>query len=232
MKLNGKIIAIEGTDGSGKQTQTRLLIERLKEENYEVYSTSFPNYSSDSSAPVRMYLNGEIGTSPNDVDAKAASILFATDRYITYKKEFEDLYKQKDKVFVFDRYTASNIIHQGSKLMTEADFNEDKLKEFVLWLDVLEHQDFRIPKADITIYLNVPLDYTKMLRENRVNKIDNSQKQDIHESDDEYLSSCVYTGLIAAKLLDWKIIECVQNGVMRDIDSIAEEVWQIILKNL
>lgn len=232
MNLKGKIIAIEGTDGSGKQTQTKKLIERLKKENYDVYSISFPNYSSESSAPVRMYLNGDMGNTPSDVSAKAASIFFAVDRYITYKKEFEQLYKQKNKVFVFDRYTASNIIHQGSKLMTEAKVDDIKLNEFVLWLSTLEHEDLKIPKADITIYLNVPLNYTKKLRENRSNKIDNGEKQDIHESNDDYLNTCAYTGLAAATLLNWQVIECVQNGIMRDADSIAEEIWQIIIKNI
>lgn len=232
MKLNGKVIAIEGTDGSGKQTQTKLLIERLRKEGYDVYSTSFPNYSSESSAPVRMYLNGEIGALPSDVDAKAASILFAIDRYVTYKKEFEEKYKQKNGVFVFDRYTASNIIHQGSKLMTETKVDEAKLKEFVLWLDELEHETLKIPKADITIYLNVPLDFTKKLRENRANKIDNGKKQDIHETNDSYLNICAFTGLTAAKLLDWKVVECVQDETMRDTGSISEEIWQIIQKDI
>lgn len=232
MRLNGKVIAIEGTDGSGKQTQSELLIERLKCEGYNVYSTSFPNYSSASSAPVKMYLNGEIGASPSDVDAKVASMFFAIDRYITYKKEFEKLYEQKENVFIFDRYTASNIIHQGSKLMTDDCADENKLREFVLWLNDLEHETLKIPKADITIYLNVPLDFTRKLRENRANKIDNGNKQDIHESNENYLNTCAFTGLTAAKLLGWKVVECVKDGAMRDKESIAEEVWKIILKNI
>lgn len=228
MKLNGKIIAIEGTDGSGKQTQTKLLIERLTQEGYSVYSKSFPNYTSDSSAPVRMYLNGELGNTPTAVDAKAASILFAVDRYITYKKEFEKLYKEKQNVFVFDRYTASNIIHQGSKLLKEEKVDTKKLADFVLWVNFLEHEELQIPPADITIYLNVPLEYTKALRENRANKIDNGTKQDIHESDDAYLSCCAVTGICAAKNLNWDIVECVKEGSMRSVEDISEEIWQII----
>ncbi len=228
MKLNGKIIAIEGTDGSGKQTQTKLLIERLVQEGYSVYSKSFPNYTSDSSAPVRMYLNGELGNTPNAVDAKAASILFAVDRYVTYKKEFEELYKDRQHVFVFDRYTASNIIHQGSKLIRENKVDKKELADFVLWVNFLEHEELQIPPADITIYLNVPLEYTKALRENRANKIDNSKKQDIHEADDAYLNSCALTGMCAAKHLNWDVVECVKNGSMRSIDDISEEIWNII----
>lgn len=229
MNLNGKIIAIEGTDGSGKQTQTKKIIERLENEGYNVYSISFPNYSSDSSAPVRMYLNGEIGNSPSDVSAKVASIFFAVDRYVTYKKEIEKLYNKQDTVFVFDRYTGSNIIHQGSKLMTELGVDHEKLEEFILWLNALEHEEFKIPRADITVYLNVPLDYTKALRKGRSNKIDNSAKQDIHESDESYLNNCAVTGLHAARLLNWKVIECVKNGSMRSVEEISEEIWNNIL---
>lgn len=228
MRLNGKIIAIEGTDGSGKQTQAKLLMQKLKEHEYDVYSTSFPNYSSDSSAAVKMYLSGQLGTLPNDVSAKAASIFFAVDRYITYKKEIEQLYKEKEKVFVFDRYTASNIIHQGAKLMTQSGVNYERLKRFIFWLNSLEHEDFQIPKADITIYLNVPFNSTKQLRKNRLNKIDNSCKQDIHESDDSYLENCEITGLSAAKLLGWDVVECIKDGIMRNADDISEEIWNII----
>lgn len=228
MKLHGKIIAIEGTDGSGKQTQTEKLIERLKSEGYNVYSISFPNYSSDSSAPVKMYLNGEMGKAPGDVSAKAASILFAVDRYVTYKKEFEKLYNEKEAVFVFDRYTASNIIHQGAKLMTEMGVDTEKLRKFILWVDSLEHEELQIPKADITIYLNVPLEYTKTLRKNRANKINSSEKQDIHESNDMYLENCAVTGMSAAALLNWPVVECVESGVMRSVEDISEEIWHIV----
>lgn len=228
MDLKGKIIAIEGTDGSGKQTQVKRLTEKLKACGYEVYSTSFPNYSSDSSAPLRMYLNGEICSSPSDVNAKAASTFFAIDRYITYKREIEKIYKEKEKVFVFDRYVASNIIHQGAKLMTQKNVNYERLESFIIWLDSLEHEVFQIPKADVTIYLNVPLDYTKILRANRANKINNTDKQDIHESDDAYLNRCTITGLAAAKLLNWDVVECIREDTMRSTDDIANEIWNII----
>lgn len=228
MNLSGKIITIEGTDGSGKHTQAKQLIKKLEKEGYNVYSISFPNYPSDSSAPVKMYLNGELGVAASDVSAKAASILFAVDRYVTYKKEFKELYDKQNTVFVFDRYTASNIIHQGAKLMTESGIDIQKLKQFVLWVDSLEHEELQIPKADITIYLNVPLEYTKALRKDRANKISGGTKQDIHESDDTYLSNCAVTGRCAAELLNWKVVECVKNETMRSVEDIAEEIWNIL----
>lgn len=231
MSLHGKIIVIEGTDGSGKQTQAARLKERLIQQGYNVYSTSFPNYESDSSAAVKMYLNGQIRSNAQDISAKAASIFYAVDRYITYKKEIEPVHEKKDSVIVFDRWSSSNIVHQGAKLVdgvTSENERKAKLKEFVKWLDTLEHEDFGVPRADTVIYLNVPLDYTTALREKRANKITGGEKQDIHESDNNHLRNASEAGMLAAKMLGWKVIECVQDGQMRSIEDIAEEVWEEI----
>lgn len=231
MSLNGKIIVIEGTDGSGKQTQAAKLKERLEQEGYGVYSTSFPRYDSDSSAAVKMYLNGQIRSEAKDVSAKAASIFYATDRYITYKREIEPIYNKKNNVIVFDRWVASNIIHQGAKLIADISNEtekQQKLSEFITWLDSLEHKDFEVPRANVTIYLHVPLDYTIALREKRANKITGGEKQDIHESDNNHLKNASDAGMLAASMLGWKVVECVKNGEMRTIEDIAEEVWQII----
>ena len=233
MILNGKIIVIEGTDGSGKQTQTEKLKERLEKNGYEVYSLSFPNYSSDSSAAVKMYLNGEIREKSTDVSAKAASIFYAVDRYITFKKEIEKVYLEGKKVIVFDRWVASNIIHQGSKLianMQDEDKKKEELTHFITWLDNMEHGDLEVPKADVTIYLNVPTEYTTKLRNNRANKITGREKQDIHESDEKHLIDANMTGILASKILNWNVIECVKDGKMRSIEDISEEIWQTVNK--
>lgn len=229
MSIKGKIIVIEGTDGSGKQTQAAKLREKLTEAGYTVYASSFPNYESDSSAAVRMYLNGEIKEKAEDITAKAASIFYAVDRYITYKKEMEAVHSSGEQVIVLDRYVASNVIHQGAKLIKSE--GEVGLEEFIKWLNNLEHGDFEIPKADITIYLNVPVDYTIKLRENRANKITGGEKQDIHEASENHLRDASKAGLTAAKLLNWNVIECVKDDEMRAIDDIAEEIWQIVSNN-
>lgn len=233
MSLKGKIIVIEGTDGSGKQTQAKLLKERLEQAGYTVYSTSFPNYPSDSSAAVRMYLNGQIKSEAKDVSAKAASAFYAVDRYITYKREIEPIHAQAESVIVFDRWVESNIIHQGAKLIADIE-NEnervEKLTAFITWLHELEYLDFEVPKPDVTIYLNVPVDYTIKLRQNRANKITGCEKQDIHESDERHLIDASMTGMLAAKTLNWEVIECVRDGQMRTIEDIAQEVWQRVNK--
>lgn len=227
---DSKIIVIEGTDGSGKQTQTRLLMERLEKEGYNMYTTSFPNYDSDSSALVKMYLGGYITPNANGVSAKAASVFYAADRYITYKQEIERKYEY-GKVMVFDRYVGSNIIHQGSKIISGiSDENErkEKLQEFIYWLDNLEHNDFEIPRADVTIYLRVPVEYTIKLREGRNNKFTGGEKQDIHEADTEHLRNASMSGMMAADILGWNVVECVNDGKMRTIEDIAEEVYNIV----
>lgn len=231
MNLNGKIIVIEGTDGSGKQTQTAKLKQRLEKEGYEVYTNSFPNYDSDSSAAVKMYLNGEIKPNAEEVSAEAASMFYAIDRYITYKREIEKVCDAQDKVIVFDRWVSSNIIHQGAKVVaefSEKKLRKKKLQEFINWLYDIEHRCLGVPEEYRTIYLHVPLEYTIALREKRANKITGGDKQDIHESDNSHLKNASEAGLMAAKLLGWDVIECVENGNMRSIEDIAEEIWQKI----
>lgn len=235
MKLNGKIIAIEGIDGSGKQTQVEHLKRRLENAGYEVYTKPFPNYDSMSSAPVKMYLQGELGNNPEDVTAKAASILFAVDRYITYKKEMEREYLEGKKVMLLDRYVGSNIIHQASKLISDLQLSDvakcDKeITDFISWLTNLEYNDFGLPRPDKTIYLNVPVEYAIKLREKRANKITGEKKQDIHEQDNEYLKKCSIVGNTAASLLKWDTVECVNDGKMRTIEEISDEIWNLIFE--
>ena len=227
-----KIIVIEGTDGSGKATQTKILIEKLKALGKKVYNISFPKYESTSSSLVKMYLAGEIAENANDISAKAASIFYAADRYITYKKEMEEIYTSGEYIIVLDRYVGSNIIHQGSKCINSVEDSKkfEAVKEFVLWLQNLEYEDCGIPREDLTIYLNVPLEYTIKLREGRLNKFSNQEKQDIHESDDNHLRNASISGNMACEILNWKKIECVKDDNMRTIEEISDEIFSIVEK--
>ena len=231
MSLKGKVIVIEGTDGSGKQTQAAKLRARLEQEGYCVYSTSFPRYDSDSSAAVRMYLNGEIAENAEDVRPKAASMFYAVDRYITYRREIEKVYNARENVIVFDRWVESNLIHQGAKIIsryTNPSERQEALQNFANWLYTLEYSDFGVPNPDVTIYLNVPIDYTVALRQNRANKITGGEKQDIHEANVAHLINASEAGIIAARMFNWEVIECVKDGKMRAVEDIAEEVWRRI----
>ena len=213
----GKLIVIEGTDGSGKSTQFRLLTQRLKEEGNEFRQLVFPQYAEPSSALIRMYLAGEFGTNPSDVNAYAASTFFAVDRYASYKKVWGQWYEDGGLV-VSDRYTTSNAVHQASKEPPE------KQKEFLAWLYALEYDHLGLPRPDLTIYLDVPTDFTEQLMRRR-EQATNTQA-DIHEQDTQYLATCRRTGRAAAEFYGWTVIRCVENGAMRSIEDIHEEIYR------
>ncbi|MBQ7330996.1 MAG: deoxynucleoside kinase [Oscillospiraceae bacterium] len=219
----GKIIVIEGTDGSGKSTQFRLLTQRLKEENTDFKTLVFPQYSEPSSALIRMYLGGEFGTNPSDVNAYAASAFYAVDRYASYKKDWGAWY-ENGGLIVSDRYTTSNAVHQTSKEPAE------KQGEFLKWLYEFEYDKLGLPRPDLTIYLDVPTAFTEKLMRHR--EQETNTKADIHEKDSAYLATCRETGRAAAKFYGWNVIQCVRGEQMRSIEDIHEEIYQLVKKCL
>ena len=213
----GKLIVIEGTDGSGKSTQFRLLTERLTQEQVAFQKLVFPQYAEPSSALIRMYLSGEFGSRPSDVGAYAASAFYAVDRYASYKKVWGDWY-EKGGLVVSDRYTTSNAVHQSSKEPPE------KREEFLHWLYDFEYNKLGLPRPDLTIYLDVPTDFTeKMLRSREAAT---GSHADIHEQDMTYLATCREMGRAAAGYYGWTMISCVKNGKMRTIENIHEEIYR------
>ena len=213
----GKLIVIEGTDGSGKSTQFKLLTTRLEEENRSFQMLVFPQYSEPSSALIRMYLGGEFGSNPADVNAYAASTFYAVDRYASYKKVWGQWYENGGLV-VSDRYTTSNAVHQASKE------DGENQKAFLKWLYELEYEKLGLPCPDLVIYLDVPTDFTETMMRRR--EADTNTHADIHEQDMSYLATCRRTGRAAAEYYGWKVIECVRNGKMRTIEDIHEEIYR------
>lgn len=213
----GKLIVIEGTDGSGKSTQFRLLTERLTSENTAFQKLVFPQYKEPSSALIRMYLGGEFGTSPSDVNAYAASAFYAVDRYASYKKVWGQWYENGGLV-VSDRYTTSNAVHQASKEP------ENKQLDFLHWLYAFEYDHLGLPRPDLTIYLDVPTDYTEMLLRGREQAT--NTHADIHEADTAYLATCRKMGKKAAEYYGWTVISCVRDGKMRSMEDIHEEIYR------
>lgn len=216
----GKLIVIEGTDGSGKSTQFRLLTERLSNENREFRKLVFPQYGEESSALIRMYLGGEFGSSPSDVNAYAASSFYAVDRYASYKKVWGSWYESGGLV-VSDRYTTSNAVHQASKEP------EEKQQAFLKWLYAFEYDKLGLPRPDLVIYLDVPTDFTEKLMRSREAATHTSA--DIHEQDMGYLATCRRTGKAAAAFYNWTVIDCVRDGTMRSIEDIHEEIYRHVL---
>lgn len=216
----GKLIVIEGTDGSGKSTQFRLLTERLSNENREFRKLVFPQYGEESSALIRMYLGGEFGSSPSDVNAYAASSFYAVDRYASYKKVWGSWYESGGLV-VSDRYTTSNAVHQASKEP------EEKQQAFLKWLYAFEYDKLGLPRPDLVLYLDVPTDFTEKLMRSREAATHTSA--DIHEQDMGYLATCRRTGKAAAAFYNWTVIDCVRDGAMRSIEDIHEEIYRHVL---
>ena len=219
----GKLIVIEGLDASGKGTQSEILLKRLQEKGYDAYGISLPNYDDNSSALVKMYLAGEMGKNPSDVNAFAASTFFAVDRYASFKKFWNKQYNA-DRIIVANRYTTSNASHQMTKL------SEDKWDFYLNWLFDFEYNLLEIPKPDLVVFLDMPVEVSQKLLLKRYNN--DESKKDVHESDVEYLKSCHKAADYAAKKLGWSIISCVENGEIRTIDDIADEVYALVEKEL
>lgn len=217
--MKGKLIVIEGLDGSGKATQAKLLTSALAEKGENVKAITFPDYENDSSALVRMYLKGEFGSKPDDVNAYAASAFYAVDRYASYKKNWGELYEQGG-IIVADRYATSNGIHQCSKL------DESLWDEYLQWLDDFEYKKLGIPAPDTVIYLKADTAVSQKLMTGRYNG--DESKKDIHEGDIEYLKRSQKAAVYCADKLGWKTVECVKDGKMRSIDDIHAEIMTLV----
>jgi len=213
-----QLFVIEGLDGSGKATQARLLTEALAERGVPVCKVSFPDYESDSSALVRMYLRGDMGTHPDDVNAYAASSFYAVDRYASFKRSWADSWRTG--VIVADRYTTSNAVHQCSKLPRE------QWDAFLEWLFDFEYGKLGIPAPSQVIYLKVDPAVSQRLMTGRYHG--DETKKDIHEKDMEYLLRCREAAEYCAEKLHWQVVSCTENGGMRTVEDIHAEVMRIV----
>lgn len=216
--MSGKLIVLEGLDGSGKATQAGLLAESLENLGRRVRKVSFPNYESDSSSLVKMYLAGEFGKDPGDVNAYAASSFYAVDRYASYRKDWGAFY-QSGGIVIADRYTTSNAIHQCSKLP------EEQWDDFLDWLFDFEGRLLGIPVPDMILYLQADTGTSQQLMSGRYHG-DESRK-DIHESNLEYMNRSRRAAEYCADKLGWKRVQCIRDGAMREIEDIHRDVLKI-----
>lgn len=213
--MKGTLIVLEGIDGSGKETQASLLEKKLKEKGREVMHISFPDYKSPSSALVKMYLKGDFGKNPEDVNPYAASLFYAVDRFASYRMKWKDFY-QKGGIIIADRYTTSNMVHQMTKY-------EDKKarKDFLAWLEKTEYEELELPVPDLVILLDIPLAVSENLVKERARQ---GGSMDIHEQHLDYLRKChdAYQELVS--LYNWKRIPCTEEGQLRTIEDIGKDV--------
>lgn len=221
--MNSKIIVIEGLDGSGKATQTQILAEKLANQGKKVRKLEFPDYANPSSSLVKMYLGGDFGDKPEDVNAYAASAFYAVDRVASYmqfwKKDYAD-----GSVILSDRYATSNIIYQMSKLP------ENEWDSFIEWQADFEYKKLGIPQPDKVIYLDVAPEVSQKLMEKRYNG-DNSKK-DLHEKNLNFLLECRKSAIYAAQKCGWTVIDCCENGEIKAIEKIATEIEEATLNIL
>ena len=215
----GKLIVIEGIDGSGKSTQYKMLCERLESGGREFKKLVFPRYDNESSALIRMYLGGAFGSDPSDVNAYAASSFYSADRYASWVTDWGEYYRGGGLV-LSDRYTTSNAVHQGAKLSRAARAG------YFDWLDDFEFARLGLPRPDVVIYLSVDVDTA--LRQMAERSERTGAKRDIHETHAGYLRLCAASGLEAAEHFGWRVVGCVRDGRMRSPEDIHAEIFSAV----
>ncbi len=220
------LIVIEGVDASGKATQTKLLYEYFLSEGKSVRTLTFPDYASDSSAPVKMYLSGKLGDSADDVNPYAASALFAVDRFCSYKTGWEK-YLKEGGIIIADRYVTSNFIHQAAKIKDISE--KDK---FLSFQADFEYERIGLPKPDKVIFLDVPPEVSAFLMRERENKFTHEKEKDIHEKDLSYIKKSYENALYVAEKFGFTKIVCTENGKMKSPEKIAEEVRSEVMSAL
>ncbi len=251
----GKLVVVEGTDGSGKTVQTGLLLKRLLKEGYQVQMTDFPQYGKSFFAHmIEKYLKGEFGwpqdlrdhlkkhprlieksstsgndrsvyleSRPDEVNPYLTSLLYAGDRWEAKNQMYKWL--EEGSVVISNRYVCSNMAHQGAKICDVVE-----RKKFYKWIETLEHEVYAVPKADLTVYLHVPIEISRVLIKTRLRESEGlKSKMDLHEDDIEYLKrvSDAYVEL-AASDSSWCTIECAENNQIKSKDTISEEIWHVV----
>ena len=214
----GKLIVIEGLDGSGKATQTGLLAQAMEREGASVRTVSFPDYASESSALVKMYLAGEFGRDPRDVNAYAASSFYAVDRYASFRRDWGAFY-EGGGIVLADRYTTSNGVHQCSKLPRE------EWDGFLDWLNHYEYELLGIPRPDLVLYLQVEPEQSQALMTRRYQG--SEEKKDIHESNLAYLRRSGEAAEHCCGYLGWQRVRCTRDGQMRQASEICRELLEL-----
>lgn len=222
----GKLFVIDGTDGSGKQTQFEKLKERLTKDGIDYRTVSFPNYDSPSSGLVKMYLSGEFGEHAKDVSPYIASTFYAADRYATYTTQYKKYY-ENGGIVLADRYTTANMVHQAGKIQ-----NKDERERFLNWLWDFEFKLYGLPIPSEVFFLKMPPETALDLIKNRENKFTHQAQKDIHEKDKNHIIDSFNAACDVAKKYDWYTVECVKDNKLRTVADIHEEIYEEIIKHI
>ena len=222
----GKLFVIDGTDGSGKQTQFQQLQESLLKDRIDYKVVSFPNYDSPSSALVQMYLSGEFGENAKEISPYIASTFYAADRYATFQTGYKKYYEDGG-IILADRYTTANMVHQAGKIK-----DEKEREKFLNWLWDFEFNLYGLPVPNEVFFLNMPVEKSIELMKNRENKFTHQEKKDIHERDVNHLKDAYEAACDVSKKYNWYEIKCVKNNEIRTIEDIHKEIYNEVKKHI
>ena len=222
----GKLFVIDGTDGSGKQTQFQQLQESLLKDGIDYKVVSFPNYDSPSSALVQMYLSGEFGENAKEISPYIASTFYAADRYATFQTGYKKYYEDGG-IILADRYTTANMVHQAGKIK-----DEKEREKFLNWLWDFEFNLYGLPVPSEVFFLNMPVEKSIELMKDRENKFTHQEKKDIHERDINHLKDAYEAACDVSKKYNWYEIKCVKNNEIRTIEDIHQEIYNELKKQI
>ncbi len=215
----GIFIDLEGLDGSGKTTQTELICKRLQADGVDFKRIKLPDYDSESSILVRKYLAGDFGKNAGDVNAYAASVLYAADRFASFTERWGIDYKSGKLIFA-DRYTPANALYQMTKLTKE------EWDPYLEWLFDFEYNKIGIPEPDKVIFLDMPVEVSQRLMTSRYNG--DESKKDVHEANVGFLLACREAALYAAEKYGWSVITCAKDGEPLSIEEINDKIYTIV----
>ena len=222
----GKLFVIDGTDGSGKQTQFEKLKERLSKDGVDYKTVSFPNYDSPSSSLVKMYLSGEFGTNAQEISPYIASTFYAADRYATFQTGYKKYYEDGG-IILADRYTTANMVHQAGKIK-----DKEERDKFLKWLWDFEFKLYGLPIPTEVFFLNMPTEKALELMKDRKSKFDENAKKDIHERNETHMRDAYKAACVVAKDYNWFEIKCMKDNELRRIDDIHEEIYNEVKKHI
>lgn len=218
---NSRLVVIEGLDGSGKSTQFEIIDSIFAQNNIPHKSISFPDYNNPSSSLVKMYLGGEFSQNAEDINAYAASSFYAVDRYASFKLFWEDAYNNGD-IILASRYVTSNAIYQMVKC------KKNEWDGYLDWLYEYEYEKLGLPKPDLVIFLDMPIEVSQMLMTSRYDG--DESKKDIHEVNVEFLKNCREAALYTADKQNWKIINCSDGKAPLSVNTITDKIMEEIKK--
>ncbi len=222
----GKLFVIDGTDGSGKQTQFEKLKESLTKDNIDYKVVSFPNYESPSSSLVKMYLSGDFGKNAKSVSPYVASTFYAVDRFATFKQGIEEYYNNGG-IILADRYTTANMVHQAGKIS-----DTEERDKFLNWISDFEFNIFGLPRPTEVFFLNMPPEKSLELIKNRENKFSHTQTKDIHEKDANHIIDSYNSACYVSEKYGWYKVDCIKNNELRTIEDIHEEIYNEVKKHI